>query len=95
MNLARIDTFAVRIPRDTVAGKGGAGSPAGLKSAGRYALAESYGTVYARDLETLRLAARLMDVHTESFADGACLVELADISDALTCVVSEGTRPYS
>src|ERR1700761_986300 len=53
MNLARIDTFAVRIPRDTVAGKGGAGSPAGLKSAGRYALAESYGTGYARDLETL------------------------------------------
>jgi D-galactarolactone cycloisomerase len=53
MNLVRIDTYAVRIPRDTVAGKGGAGSPAALKSQGRYALAETYGTVYARDLETL------------------------------------------
>jgi D-galactarolactone cycloisomerase len=54
MNLVRIDTYAVRVPRDTVAGKGGAGSPAALKSQqGRYALAETYRTVYARDLETL------------------------------------------
>src|SRR6202453_1562846 len=54
MKLARIDTFAVRVPRDTTTGRGGAGSPAVLQaSLGRYALAETYGTVYARDLETL------------------------------------------
>lgn len=54
MKLARVDTFAVQAPRDTTAGRGGAGSPATLKAnRGRYALAETYGTVYARDLETL------------------------------------------
>ena len=54
MKLARIDTFAVRVPRDTTTGRGGAGSPAVLQAnLGRYALAETYGTVYARDLETL------------------------------------------
>jgi D-galactarolactone cycloisomerase len=54
MKLARIDTFAVRVPRDTTAGRGGAGSPAVLQAnRDRYALAKTYGTVYARDLETL------------------------------------------
>jgi D-galactarolactone cycloisomerase len=54
MKLARIDTFAVRVPRDTASSRGGAGSPALLQSDhGRYALAETYGTAYARDLETM------------------------------------------
>ena len=54
MRLARIDTFAVQVPRDISAARGGAGSPATLKSSrGRYALAENYGTVYSRDFETL------------------------------------------
>jgi D-galactarolactone cycloisomerase len=54
MKLARIDAYAVRVPRDTTTGRGGAGSPAVLQAnLGRYALAETYGTVYARDLETL------------------------------------------
>ena len=54
MKLARIDTFAVSVPRDTAAARGGAGSPAALENNhSRYALAETYGTVYARDLETL------------------------------------------
>ncbi|HTV56315.1 MAG TPA: mandelate racemase/muconate lactonizing enzyme family protein, partial [Terriglobia bacterium] len=54
MRVARIDTYALRAPRDTTAARGGAGSPATLESThGRYALAKSYGTVYARDLEAL------------------------------------------
>jgi D-galactarolactone cycloisomerase len=54
MKLARIETFAVQVPRDSNAARGGAGSPATLQSTrGRYALAENYGTVYSRDLETL------------------------------------------
>ena len=54
MKLARIDTFAVRVPRDATSARGGAGSPAKLQSdRGRYALAETYGTVYSRDIETL------------------------------------------
>jgi D-galactarolactone cycloisomerase len=54
MKLARIDTFAVRAPRDAGIARGGAGSPAKLQSDhGRYALAETYGTVYSRDIETL------------------------------------------
>lgn len=54
MKLARIDTFAVRAARDATSGRGGAGSPAKLQSdRGRYALAETYGTVYSRDIETL------------------------------------------
>jgi D-galactarolactone cycloisomerase len=54
MILARIDTFAVRAPRDHTTARGGAGSPAALQSSpGRYALATTYGTVYARDIETL------------------------------------------
>ena len=54
MKLVRIDTFAVQAPRDAKAGRGGAGSPTALKSnQGRYALAENYGTVYSRELETL------------------------------------------
>jgi D-galactarolactone cycloisomerase len=54
MKLARIDTFAVRAPRDVTSARGSAGSPAKLQSdRGRYALAETYGTVYSRDIETL------------------------------------------
>jgi D-galactarolactone cycloisomerase len=54
MKLARIDTFAVRVPRDASSARGGAGSPAKLQSdQGRYALAQTYGTVYSRDIETL------------------------------------------
>jgi D-galactarolactone cycloisomerase len=54
MKLARIDTFAVRIPRDALSARGGAGSPAKLQSdQGRYALAQTYGTVYSREVETL------------------------------------------
>jgi galactonate dehydratase len=54
MKLARIDTFAVRAPRDATSARGGAGSPAKLQSdRGRFALAETYGTVYSRDIETL------------------------------------------
>jgi galactonate dehydratase len=54
MKLSRIDTFAVRVPRDATSARGGAGSPAKLQSErGRYALAETYGTVYSRDIETL------------------------------------------
>jgi D-galactarolactone cycloisomerase len=54
MKLVRIDTFAVRAPRDATSAQGGAGSPAKLQSnRGRYALAEAYGTVYSRDIETL------------------------------------------
>ncbi len=54
MKLARIDTFAVRVPRDAISARGGAGSPAKLQSdKGRYALAQTYGTVYSREVETL------------------------------------------
>lgn len=54
MKLARIETFAVRAPRDLSAARGGAGSPAALQSGGaRYQLATTYGTVYSRDIETL------------------------------------------
>lgn len=54
MKLARIETFAVRLPRDVAAARGGAGSPAALQAnQGRYALATTYGTVYSRDIETL------------------------------------------
>ncbi len=54
MRVAKIDTFAVRIPRDSLAAQGGAGSPAALQSSvRRYSLARTYGTVYSRDIETL------------------------------------------
>jgi len=54
MKLAQVETFAVQVPRDRAAARGGAGSPAALQSGGaRYALAATYGTVYARDIETL------------------------------------------
>ena len=54
MRLAKIDTFAVRAPRDPAAARGGAGSPAALQSGSRrYSLAQTYGTVYSRDIETL------------------------------------------
>jgi galactonate dehydratase len=54
MRLARIETFAVQVPRDHTTARGGAGSPAALRSSpGRFALAQTYGTVYSRDIETL------------------------------------------
>jgi galactonate dehydratase len=54
MQLDSITTFAVRITRDHAGARGGAGSPAWLKSAaGNYRIAEHYPTVYSRDLETL------------------------------------------
>ena len=54
MKLTRIETFAVQAPRDALKARGGAGSPAALRSDhGRYALAKTYGTVYSRYIETL------------------------------------------
>jgi galactonate dehydratase len=54
MKLAQIETFAVQVPRDFSTARGGAGSPAELRSAGaRYELAKTYGTVYSRNIETL------------------------------------------
>ena len=54
MRLDSITTFAVRIPREQLSARGGAGSPASLKgSAGDYRIAEHYPTVYSRNLETL------------------------------------------
>jgi galactonate dehydratase len=53
VRLAKIETFAVRIPRDISAAYGSAGSPAILSNGNRYALAQTYGTIYSRDVESL------------------------------------------
>jgi D-galactarolactone cycloisomerase len=54
MRIARVQAFAIRIPRDHVAVVGTAGSPAPLRedSGRRYQRAATYGTVYATALET-------------------------------------------
>lgn len=53
MTISSIETYAVSIPREVGRDFGGAGSPAPLTDlAARYSVAKTFGTVYARQLET-------------------------------------------
>lgn len=53
MKITRITAFAIRIPRDTVAARGTAGSPAQLLAGeSRYRFAENYQTIYSTMIET-------------------------------------------
>lgn len=53
--IARVEAFAVRLPRDTQAAEGTAGSPAPLvdQAGARYRRAATYPTVYSSHLETM------------------------------------------
>ncbi len=62
-SIARVEAFALRLPRDTAETTGTAGSPARLApaSASRYRWASTYPTVYPDDLETMLVRVETAD----------------------------------
>ena len=62
-SIARLEAFALRLPRDTAETTGTAGSPASLTpaSASRYRWASTYPTVYSDDIETMLVRVETSD----------------------------------
>jgi D-galactarolactone cycloisomerase len=62
-SIARIEAFAIRLPRDTSRATGTAGSPVTLSpsSRSRYRRAATYPTVYSDDLETMLVRVETSD----------------------------------
>jgi D-galactarolactone cycloisomerase len=62
-SIARLEAFALRLPRDTAQTTGTAGSPVTLapRSTSRYRWASTYPTVYSDDIETMLLRVETSD----------------------------------